>query len=67
MIDESKYFKIKDLGEEMNKELAKVEEEIEYYKQKALKAYSFGMHKANKNMRASDPIRLSIALNYSVF
>mmetsp|Transcript_15727 Transcript_15727/g.24163 ORF Transcript_15727/g.24163 Transcript_15727/m.24163 type:complete len:87 (-) Transcript_15727:180-440(-) len=36
-------------------------------KSKSLKSYSFATHKADKNLISAHPVRLSIALNFSVF
>ena len=44
-----------------------LEREYDDLKQKALKSYSFAVHKAEKNLIASHPVRLGIALNFSVF
>ena len=44
-----------------------LQREYEELKQKALKSYSFAVHKAEKNLIASHPVRLGIALNFSVF
>jgi len=32
-----------------------------------LKCYSFALHKAEKSLISANPVRLSIALNFSVF
>jgi hypothetical protein len=37
------------------------------FKEKALKAYQYGAIKAEKTIVSSDPARLSVALNYSLF
>lgn len=44
-----------------------LQREYEELKQKALKSYSFAVHKAEKNLIASHPVRLGIILNFSVF
>ena len=48
-------------------ELDQVGKDMEKYKELANKAYVFGAHKAEKNMQPSNPVRLSIALNFAVF
>lgn len=50
-----------------NNEYKVLMKEKEAYKEKAKKAYEFGISKAEKNIIASSPIRLGLSLNYSVF
>ena len=48
-------------------QLIEIQKERETFKEKALKAYSYGSDKANKNLIASSPLRLGLALNFAVF
>ena len=47
--------------------MEELEFELDDNKQKALKSYSFAMHKAEKNLISSHPVRLGCALNFAVF
>jgi hypothetical protein len=44
-----------------------LEHELKDFEGKALKCYSFALHKAEKSLVSANGIRLSIALNFSVF
>ncbi len=44
-----------------------VTKERDAIKELALKAYSFATHKAERGVLSANPIRLSLALNFSIF
>ena len=44
-----------------------IKKERDVIKESALKAYSFATHKAERGVLSSNPIRLSLALNFSIF
>ena len=48
-------------------QLQELSKERDSFKEKALKAYSYGQEKADGNILACNPIRLGITLNYAVF
>ena len=48
-------------------QLDELVKEYDEVKQRALKSYSLAMHKAEKNLISSSPVRLSVALNFAVF
>lgn len=66
-IDELKYEKMMRIDPKMEVEIEEVEKELEYLKGKALKCYSFALHKAEKGLISANPTRLSVALNMAVF
>jgi hypothetical protein len=49
------------------KEMANVAKERDAIKENALKAYSFATHKAERGVLSANPVRLSLALNFSLF
>ena len=44
-----------------------IEDQRKTFREKALKAYSFGTQKAEKGIISSSPARLGLALNFAVF
>ena len=67
VVDESKFLHIKNMEPSHIIEEDQIRKDIDQYKQLANKAYSFGSHKAEKNMQPSNPVRLSMSLNHAVF
>ena len=47
--------------------LEELTKEYDDLKAKCLKAYSYAQHKAEKNLMSAHPVRLGVALNFSVF
>ena len=47
--------------------MANVAKERDAIKENALKAYSFATHKAERGVLSANPVRLSLALNFSLF
>jgi len=45
----------------------KLEADFEDIKQRGLKSYSFALHKAEKNLTSAHPVRMGIALNFSIY
>ena len=59
-----------DAGDEFMQEgppLNELQEDFDDIKSRASKCYAFAQHKAEKNLMSAHPIRLGIALNFSVF
>ena len=55
------------LDEETEASVPGLEHEQKDFQEKALKCYSFALHKAEKSLISANAVRLSIALNFSVF
>ena len=66
-IDENKYEKMMRIDPKIEVEMEEIQKELEYLKSKALKCYSFALHKAEKGLISANPTRLSCSLNFSVF
>ena len=66
-IDEMKYEKMMRVDPKVEVEMEEIKKELEYLKGKALKCYSFALHKAEKGLLSANPTRLSCSLNFAVF
>jgi hypothetical protein len=47
--------------------MSEIIKERDAIKENALKAYSFATHKAERGVLSANPVRLSLALNFSIF
>ena len=47
--------------------MADIAKDRDAIKELALKAYSFATHKAERGVLSANPVRLSLALNFSIF
>ena len=66
-IDENKYEKMLRVDPKVEVEMEELKKELEYLQSKALKCYSFALHKAEKGLLSANPTRLSCSLNFAVF